>query len=139
MLLTRYQTRVRWGGEESERRKVDWSPPAASEETTRMTTKEEARVELKKLAEAVKNVPGYRYLRWETLDRELEKRDFPYTLEQTNRDDLGRISMKNLYYWRSRSWERGALYINETEAGRKLVTGVRNAVEALRKVLEAVA
>lgn len=104
-----------------------------------MTTKEEARKELEKLAEAVSDCPGFRNLRWESLTRELEKRDFPYTLEQTNWNDLGKWSRKNLYFWRSRSWERGALYINETEAGSKMVTGVRNAVEALRKVLEAVA
>ena len=103
-----------------------------------MTTKEEARKELEKLAEATRECSCI-YMRWETLTRELEKRDFPYTLEQTNRNDLGKWSGKNLYYWRSRSWERGALYINETEAGSKMVTGVRNAVEALRKVLEAVA
>lgn len=95
----------------------------------------EIKRELEMLKDAVRACPGYRYLRWETLTRELEKRDFPYTLEQTSRDDLGRISMKNLYYWRSRRWEKGALYINETEAGRKMVKGVRNAVEALRKVL----
>ena len=89
------------------------------------------------LKEAVSNCPGYKYLRWESLTRELEKRDFPYTLEQSWVDDLGRHSRKNLYYWRSRSFEKGALYINETEAGRKMVAGIRNAVEALRKVLEA--
>lgn len=104
-----------------------------------MTTREEARGELEKLGRAVRAASNPVYMRWETLTEELRKEDFPYLLEQVNWNDIGDYSRKNLYYWRNRSWDGGALYINETAAGKELKPGVMAAVERLKKVLEAAA
>lgn len=99
-----------------------------------MSTKTEAAKEIEMLDRALCEASNPWYLRFETLDRALEKVDFPYELVQTSRDDLGRHAWKLLYYWRTKSWERGALYINETEAGQSK-PGTQNAVDRLRKVL----
>lgn len=99
------------------------------------TMNEMLKEELEMLDKALREVCNPHYLRFETLDRALEKVDFPYELVQTWYDDLGRFSWKNLYYWRLKSWERGALYVNETEAAQSK-PGTQNAVDRLRKVLQ---
>ena len=66
----------------------------------------------------------------------VERSGLPYQLVQTDRDDLGNFIWHGYrYYWRSISWGKGALYINETEAGKRLYASMGEALAALRKVL----
>lgn len=74
-----------------------------------------------------------RYLRWETLTRNLREAGFPYELVQEFSYREGR-RMVNLYSWHG-SWGEGAVYVQETEAGRYALPGVRCACNRLLAVL----
>lgn len=101
-------------------------------------TAAKAREELAALDRALAECANPVYLRWETLARALEAQSFPYILRQTCRNELGEVTRSNRYYWQNRKWTEGALYINETAAGISCA-GVKNAVNALRRILEAYA
>lgn len=97
-----------------------------------MSTSELAAREIEDLDRAVGSVPFWKYLRYESIDRALERIKFPYRLVQTW--DRGRY----LYNWTG-DWDKGAIYVQETECGRRPVPGIQKAVAALRRVLSAFA
>lgn len=91
---------------------------------------EEIAKELAMLDEAQAKATNACYFRFESFSRALDEVNFPYTLVQTwERNVRG-----NLYYWTGK-WDKGSIYVQETEAGRKCVHGIRNAIAALRNVL----
>ena len=76
---------------------------------------------------------GARYSKRDDIVREV---GLPYTLVQDVRDDLGNVLRNYRYRWTSK-WNKGSLYLQETEAGNRQYRSMDAALDALERVLRA--
>lgn len=71
---------------------------------------------------------------YSTRDDIVRKVGLPYTLVQDVRDDLGKVLRNYRYRWTSK-WDKGSLYLQETEAGNRQYRSMDAALDALERVL----